>query len=39
MLGDETEKFLNLNNIPESLKEKYKQLILNLSDFIEHNEV
>ena len=37
-LDAETDKFLNDNNIMQE-KDKYKQLIRNLSELIEHNEV
>ena len=38
-LNDETEKFLSQNNIALINKDKFKQLIRNLSELIEHNEV
>lgn len=38
-LNDETERFLSQNNIALINKDKFKQLIRNLSELIEHNEV
>lgn len=38
-LAEETETFLNKNAISQVNRDKYKQLIRNLSELIEHNEV